>query len=133
MKKSEEILQQAGISPSFHRLRVLSYMVTHCNHPTVEDIYADLKKEIPSLSKTTIYNTLKLFVEKGLVNSIPDETEMRYDKDGVFHGHFKCEKCNKVFDVPVSRMDFFDLSEGHEIRGIHIFFRGICSSCKGNN
>ena len=86
----KEILVKNGISPSYHRLKIYEYLLnnrsTHRGH--------DLRgrhKNIPTLSKTTIYNTLKTFAEKGLVSSITiEDNEVRYDADISLHGHFKC-------------------------------------------
>ena len=50
-------LKSHEIKPSFQRMRIFEYLITHRNHPTVEMIYKSLVKEIPTLSKTTVYNT----------------------------------------------------------------------------
>lgn len=75
-----EALKSRGVQISYQRMRILSYLTQTIIHPTAEDIYLALKSEIPSLSRTTIYNTLNLFVEYGIVRILPiDDTEMRYD------------------------------------------------------
>ena len=56
-------LKSKSIRPSLQRIRILEYLIKNRNHPTVEMIYNELLCEMPTLSKTTIYNTLKLFVE----------------------------------------------------------------------
>ncbi len=62
-------------------------------------MYKSLLKEIPTLSKTSVYNTMDLFLEKNLVQSITIENnEVRYDADISDHGHFKCTKCSGVYD-----------------------------------
>ena len=62
MDKLREYLENEGVHPSYHRLKILEYLMNHRTHPTVERIPKEPSKEIPTLSKTTIYNTLKLFV-----------------------------------------------------------------------
>lgn len=57
-------LKEHGIKPSYQRMKVFQYLVDNHNHPTVDMIYKALCPEIPTLSKTTVYNTLNLFVEK---------------------------------------------------------------------
>ena len=64
----------------------------------MEQIYTVLHKEIPTLSKTTVYNTLNTLIDAGLVKLITiDENETRYDIDTTTHGHFKCESCG-IYD-----------------------------------
>ena len=60
----KQYLIEKDIKPSVQRLAVMTYLLEHRTHPTVDEIYSELQDKIPTLSKTTIYNTLKLFVEK---------------------------------------------------------------------
>jgi len=62
--KLKKSLKENGISPSIQRLKVYEYMLLHRNHPSVNMIYEGIKDEIPTLSKTTVYNILKLFIKK---------------------------------------------------------------------
>ncbi|MGI5927327.1 MAG: transcriptional repressor [Syntrophomonadaceae bacterium] len=73
-------LKKKNISLSFQRLKVLEYLTQNRCHPTVEQIFTELQKDIPTLSKTTVYNTLRILAEAGLVKVITiDERESRYD------------------------------------------------------
>ena len=58
-------LQSYDIRPSVQRLAIMQYLLTHRTHPTIDEIYRELSSTIPTLSRTTVYNTLKLFVKKG--------------------------------------------------------------------
>jgi Fe2+ or Zn2+ uptake regulation protein len=89
-----------------------------------------------TLSKTTIYNTLNLFVEKGAVLQLNiDEKNARYDADIKDHAHFICKSCGKVHDIFDLKTQYFELPniEGFEIQNVEISYTGICSSCKGTN
>ena len=105
-------------------------------HPTVAEIYGALIKEIPSLSKTTVYNTLNLFVEKELAEEVTIEgSEMRYDiKDPKGHGHFKCTQCQRIFDIPIEIESIFtkELSE-FQVQAQFVHFVGICPDCLKKN
>ena len=61
--KTYKYLQGYGIKPSIQRIAIMDYLLTHKTHPSIEEIYLALCDEIPTLSKTTVYNTLKLFAE----------------------------------------------------------------------
>lgn len=129
----ERYLREHGITPSYQRKRVLEYLIANRNHPNVTQVYEELIGEIPSLSKTTVYNTMNLFIEKKIVEAITIEgTEIRYDLyDPNSHGHFKCEECGKVYDIKLdwNTLEIPDL-EGFEVKEQYIHFKGICAKCK---
>ena len=88
MKDISGYLRENNIKPSFQRIKIFDYLVTKKNHPTVEMIHKELVKEIPTLSKTTVYNTLNAFIEKKVVHIIViEENETRYDAILGDHGH----------------------------------------------
>ncbi len=109
----------------------MKYLISKRNHPTVDMIYSDLIHEIKGLSKTTVYNVLNLFVEKGLSLSLNIEgNEVRYDADTSVHGHFKCKTCSGVFDFRVKKEDLPDPSlNGFRIDELHYYIHGVCSFC----
>jgi Fe2+ or Zn2+ uptake regulation protein len=124
-------LQQAGINPSIQRLKIYELLHSSQNHPTVDSIHNQLVQIIPTLSKTTIYNTLNLFQQRGLVRRITiDENEVRYDADITPHAHFKCTMCERIIDVPVNSVSFAEcMNCPHRINEEHIYLKGICRSC----
>ena len=87
-------LTDNGVRPMNKRVKIMNYLVTKRNHPTAEMIYLELVNEIAGLSKTTVYNTLNLFVQEGITRALNiDSNELRYDADISQHGHFKCNEC----------------------------------------
>ena len=125
------LLQQKGVKPSLQRLLLYNYMQYCHAHPTVEQIYADLADQGHALSKATVYNTLTLFVRKGLLRVVNlDNSEARYDILTTDHGHFVCEECGSITDVPI---DFAPLDpkfpEAGTVTQRDLFYRGICKSC----
>ena len=70
MKKTQEYLESNGIHASQQRIKILEYLIHHPIHPTADEIFNELSDEMPTLSKTTVYNTLKLFVDKHLVQQL---------------------------------------------------------------
>ncbi|WP_428770845.1 Fur family transcriptional regulator [Treponema sp. HNW] len=100
MVDTAKLLTEHGVRPSVQRLAVYQYLKEHPEHPTVDTLYLALAPSIPTLSKTTVYNTLKLLQEKRLVKSVAIENdELRYDAETSEHWHFKCTGCGKIYDV----------------------------------
>ena len=131
--KTFEYLLSFGIKPSVQRIAIMDYLMTHRTHPAIDEIYLALCEEIPTLSKTTVYNTLKLFVEHGAAQMLTiDERNTCYDADIQLHAHFLCKKCGKIFDLPASieqtKVSVMD-EEGFKVEEIHQYFKGYCPSC----
>lgn len=125
----DDYLKSNGIKPSYQRKRILEYLIKNRNHPTVDMIYQELVNEIPTLSKTTVYNTLKLFIEKKIVSLISiEDNETRYDADTTFHGHFKCRKCNEVYDIK-SEMPVLEELDDFKVEEYHLYLKGVCKKC----
>ncbi|WP_430882913.1 Fur family transcriptional regulator [Fusibacter sp. JL216-2] len=125
-------LTERGIKASYQRIRILKYFQEHLTHPTVNDIYLELVPEIPTLSKTTVYNTLNLFVDKNILDVILiEENEARYDWAMQTHGHFKCVECGNVFDlnIQLNPESIPDL-DGYEIKEQHVYIKGVCTKCQ---
>ena len=96
-------LQTVGLRPSEPRIAVLAFLMKNRIHPVAETIYKSLAPEYPTLSRTTVYNTLKLFEENKIVMPLTiEDGELRYDINTSFHGHFKCRKCHIVTDISTS-------------------------------
>ena len=127
-----EYLKNNDIRPSFQRIKILEHLLKYRNHPTVDKIYRELVNEIPTLSKTTVYNTLKLFVKMNVTIIINiEDNEVRYDTNISKHGHFKCEKCGKIYDLTVD-FESINLEEikKFKIHEYHFYLKGICDKCK---
>lgn len=126
-----EYLKKNGIKPSIQRIKIFEYLLGHHTHPTVDDIFQSLSAEIPTLSKTTVYNTLNIFVENHIVHEvIIEENEVRYDVETGTHGHFKCKVCGDIidFDVDLSKLDLQKLGNV-EIEETHFYLKGTCAKC----
>jgi len=127
----KEMLTQQGIKPSIQRMKILEYIVKNRNHPTVDMIYNEIKFEIPTLSKTTVYNTLKELVKKGiLIELLIDENVIRYDMNISPHVHFKCKICGKIYDYDMN-CEIFEKKEidGNRIEKYNVYLFGICKEC----
>jgi Fur family peroxide stress response transcriptional regulator len=128
-----EKLRSFGINPSQPRIAIYSYLDSRRNHPTADMVYAELHQEYPSLSKTTVYNTLKLFHSSGAVQQvIIEDSEMRFDCDISRHAHFKCRECEDVYDLFFDPVKFLpELDQSLMVEEIHVNYRGICRKCSG--
>lgn len=135
--KTYDYLLSFNVKPSVQRIAIMDYLLSHRTHPSIEEIYSALCDEIPTLSKTTVYNTLKLFVEHRAAQMLTiDEKNVCYDADLTLHSHFLCKKCNKIYDLPLSkdeeRINGMQ-NEGFQVDEVHQYYKGICPSCMNQN
>ncbi len=133
MKNVQEHLISKGIHPSHQRVAIMDYLLKHQTHPNVEEIYNALNPSMPTLSKTTIYNTLKLFEEKRAICSITiDEKHTRYDAYTSMHAHFQCIKCGEIYDLELSQEPIISQEQETKftIHNTQIYYKGICPKCK---
>lgn len=129
-----EKLKSKNIRLSHQRLKVLEYVAEHRTHPTVDQVYSDLHQEIPTLSKTTVYNTLNALMDAGLVKVITiEDNETRYDIVTENHGHFKCQNCGRIYDFKID-IDSFEAQDLKDFKILDkdVYFKGICPHCINN-
>ena len=128
---------QHGVKPSMQRMAVMKYLLTHRTHPTVDEIYNDVVQEIPTLSKATVYNTLRLLVKQGAALQITiNEQCTCYDGDITPHAHFFCRNCGRVYDMPLNWQDISEMADvpaGFKVDEAALYFRGLCSNCSETN
>lgn len=132
-------LRDSHIRITPQRRDVLQYLIEKRNHPTVETIYSDLTKSDASLSLATVYNTLKMFVEQGLVIELANtDDSVHYDYYGHPHFHVICTNCGKIIDVDypeyaadLAKIDRIAVEKtGIQVTGNHVEVEGICTDCQ---
>ncbi|MDO4165459.1 MAG: transcriptional repressor [Bacteroides sp.] len=130
-------LQMHNIKPSVQRIAIMQYLMEHLTHPTVDEIYTALAATMPTLSKTTVYNTLKLLSEHGAAQTLTiDERNTCYDANTTPHAHFLCKQCGKVYDLSlkayIKQVEEMNM-DGHDVQEIHYYYKGTCKHCMEKN
>ena len=136
----QKILQDAGIRPSIQRIAVYAFLYENRIHPDVETVYNKLYPIYPTLSKTTVYNTLKLFEEKHIVQSIKiEDDKLRFDAEMKNHIHFKCIRCGEIYDIFLDDKTSKELDNistslpsGFSMDKLQTNVWGVCQKCSSN-
>ncbi|MDC7228053.1 MAG: Fur family transcriptional regulator [Spirochaetales bacterium] len=130
--ETAELLKSNNVKPTVVRMKVYNYLVENKNHPTADTVFKSLLSEIPTLSKTSVYNTMELLLEKHLIQAITiEEKETRFDADTSDHGHFKCTKCGAIHDFHADLRNLqSDLPYGFTVDERHLYYKGLCAKCK---
>ena len=135
MKPYDRLLAY-NIKPSVQRIAIMEYLMEHRTHPSADEIYTALSDSMPTLSKTTVYNTLKLFSEQGAALMLTiDERNTNFDADTSRHAHFLCKSCGRIYDLAmpkgVKEVEGVQMY-GHEVTEMHYYYKGVCKNCLKN-
>ena len=130
-------LTSRGIRPSVQRIAIYKFLCENKIHPTVDTVFKSLYPDYPTLSRTTVYNTLHLFALQNLIQTVKiEDDEIRYDADVISHGHFKCVTCGRIFDIfdDVQIPEIFDktdslLPQGFKSVQKELNVWGYCKDC----
>jgi len=117
------------------RETILKVLRNTKSHPTADQIYDEVRKDIPNISKGTIYRNLQVLQQDGVISVLNiNGTQSRYEAKQENHYHFRCERCGRVFDLdePV----IYELDDrvakktGFKVSHHQMEFRGLCKECQ---
>ena len=128
MKRDMQALLRArGVQPSAQRVAVAEYVLSTDEHPSADDVWAKVRRNFPTISRATIYNTLHLFVKKGLLREfILTEGRVVFDPKTERHHHFVDDATGAIFDIPwdAIRVSNAESLKGFAVREYQVVARG---------
>ena len=128
-----DTLMNSGIRPSPQRVAILESLLSRRDHPSAEMVFRDLRPSMPTMSKTTVLETMRRLQRAGIIRDVRcEEGELRFDGRPEFHVHFKCRECGGLFDIPVAgehRKAYADLPEGFVVDDEQLIYYGFCKEC----
>jgi Fe2+ or Zn2+ uptake regulation protein len=99
------LLRQLGVQPTPQRIAVLEYVMKARTHPTADDVLKFARKKCPTVSRATVYNTLNLLVDKGMLRTQNlREGSVVFDPNAQNHHHFVDEETGVIYDIPWDRL-----------------------------
>ncbi len=123
----DTILRSHGVMPTAQRLRIGGMVLTRPTHFSAEQLYEEVNGSGSCVSKATIYNTLGLFVEKGLLRQVlVDPSKVFYDSNMTPHHHFYDVESGRLEDIDASEVRIGALPEptdGVQIEGVDVIVR----------
>ena len=121
------------------RAAIMEYLDGNKSHPSIMDIYNAVSKKLSTISMATVYNTMALLKEEGLVRELPAVfgNGVRFDPDLNPHHHLICNKCSTFVDVDLRDIHHSMLlsdqqRQGFDVEEISIKIYGVCPKCKNN-
>jgi len=133
VSNSVAILQEHGIQPSAQRVAVADYVLKTAEHPSADVVWNRVKKRVPYISRATVYNTLNLFVEKGLLRALQlAEDSVVFDPNTEKHHHLVDEETGAIHDVPWEKVQVCNIEslKGFEIHDYQVVMHGVRKGAK---
>ena len=117
------------------RTEILRELAGTEDHPDAETVFRSVRKRVPAISLDTVYRTLKLFEEKGLIVRMGAMKERaRFDANTSRHHHFVCTQCGLVRDFYDEALDSLtasrDIPEMGCVDSVYVELRGVCRKCR---
>ncbi|MEZ5245122.1 MAG: Fur family transcriptional regulator [Acidimicrobiales bacterium] len=138
MNDTAQALRDAGVQVTAQRIAIMR-AVAGRPHATADELHEDVKAGIGAISRQAVYDTLGVFVTKGLIRRIqPSGRAARYeDRVGDNHHHLICRECGDTFDVDCAVGDVPCLTaaehHGFEIDEAEVIYWGCCPACLGRD
>jgi len=130
-KEIATLLRAHDINPTSQRVEIAQVLFLRCEHLSAEDVFALVNEESARVSKATVYNTLGLFAERGLIREvIADPARVFYDPNTSPHHHFYDTSTGKLLDIPAEDVQINGLPalpEGMRMEGVDVIVR-MCPS-----
>jgi Fe2+ or Zn2+ uptake regulation protein len=136
MENLVQRLRDHGIAVTPQRLAVMATLEKRWDHPSAEHIYREVRRQLPSISFNTVYKTLEVLCQKGMVAKVNPLHEMaRYDSKTELHAHLICQQCHHIVDLDWEA-DAFPLLALAERHGFQLDYPsltiwGLCPRCQG--
>ncbi|NVM35442.1 MAG: transcriptional repressor [Candidatus Lokiarchaeota archaeon] len=131
------LFRKNGYKVTTQRLAICKFILSRNDHPTAEVIYQELRKEYPTISLGTIYKTLHLLKELGLIQELGfNEGSIRYDPDMELHINMVCSICGKIYDYKAENVKklwnviISDIGIKPDGQRIDLYYK--CDDCKKN-
>ena len=133
MKNAQERLRDHGLKATPQRMAIIR-AIEKTGHITIDDLYRQVREEMPSISLATVYKNLTGLQEAGVVFQLtPPGQKAKYETVKGEHAHMVCKNCGEVADIRVDTEEAARSAaekSGYEISTVTLYMEGTCPECK---
>jgi Fur family peroxide stress response transcriptional regulator len=134
LRRFEKTAKTVGIKMTHQRLEIFREIASSMEHPDAETVFRTVQKRIPTVSLDTVYRTLWMLHDLGLITTLnPRHESVRFDAKLERHHHYICARCGLVRDFEGAELIALRIPEAAKRFGsvvtTHIEARGICKGC----
>jgi Fur family peroxide stress response transcriptional regulator len=130
----KQAARTAGVKLTHQRLEIFQAVASSLDHPDAETVFRAIRKRMPTVSLDTVYRTLWLLSDLGLVSTLgPRRESVRFDANLRPHHHYVCMRCGLARDFESAELNALRIpaavSELGSIDAARVEVRGVCSRC----
>jgi Fur family transcriptional regulator, peroxide stress response regulator len=127
-------LHGAGVKVTHQRIEIFREVLQGSDHPDAEAIYRGVRQRVPTVSLDTVYRTLWLLSDLGLIGTLGQPRErVRFDANTAPHHHFVCTACGQAMDFTSAEFDALAVppavSQLGQVQRTYVELRGVCNRC----
>lgn len=101
------------------------------NHPTAGQVYEEVRRNHPTISRSTVFRVLSQMAEEGLALRVClTGSDDRFDGNTCRHSHIRCRRCGAVADIPWVTMGTPEDTAGYQITDCRVEYEGLCPDCR---
>lgn len=132
----KSIAKRAGIKLTHQRLEIFRAVASSVEHPSAEAVYRTVRATMPTVSLDTVYRTLWLLSDLGLVKTLgPRQDSVRFDANLVHHHHYRCVRCGLIRDFENTDLNALQIPDAvnrfGQVVSAHVEVQGVCTKCLG--
>ncbi len=129
-----DLCHRHGLAVTHQRAVIYDSLVSSAGHPSPEEVFERVRKQIPSISLATVYKTIHAFIDSGLLRELSlHHGSLRVDTRQHPHHHLVCTSCKSVFDIDEDVLKPAQLigkvPKGFRIQRMSVEFHGLCAEC----
>ena len=134
MERFEEVCRNSGMKLTHQRMEIFREVAQTGDHPDAEKVYQGVRKRMPTISLDTVYRTLWLLKDLGLITTLgPPRERTRFDANLSHHHHFVCIQCGLTRDFYSDEFDELRLPDSVKAFGrvetTQVEVKGVCLKC----
>ena len=130
-----KVCDRAGLAVTHQRQVIYDVLSAADGHPSPEEVYARVKRHIPSISLATVYKNLHLFIEAGIFQQVSlHHGSMRMETNQAQHHHLLCMRCKSIQDIDAGMLGLQEeprqLPGGFLMQRLSVDVVGLCAACQ---
>ncbi|MCC7494158.1 MAG: transcriptional repressor [Fimbriimonadaceae bacterium] len=134
VEKLATACRQVGVKLTHQRLEIFREVAGSVDHPDAETVFRGVRQRLPTVSLDTVYRTLWLLHDLGLVQTLgPRRESVRFDANPRRHHHYLCVRCGLTRDFESAELDALAVPpaacEFGSVLGTQVEVHGLCACC----
>jgi len=134
LEQFKSVAKGAGVKLTHQRLEILRAVASSVEHPSAETIYKVVQRTMPTVSLDTVYRTLWLLTDLGLLTTLGlRQGSVRFDANLQHHHHYLCVRCGLVRDFESAELNALRIPDSvnrfGQVASAHVEVRGVCARC----